>query len=79
MQSSSLTIKGQVTIPAEIRNKLGFKPGDKIGFVIENDHVVLYRKESKIESAFGICHPKTSASLKDIENAIKKGGKNAGG
>jgi len=70
MQSSSLTIKGQVTIPAEIRNRLGLHPGDKIGFTIEDDHVILYRKENNIESAFGICHPETSASLAEIEDAI---------
>lgn len=75
MQTSSLTIKGQVTIPAKIRKRLGLHPGDKIGFTIEDDHVVLYRKESNIEAAFGICHPKTSADLKTIDETIRnKGG-----
>lgn len=75
MQSSALTIKGQVTIPADIRKKLGFKPGDKIGFAIEDDHVVLYRKQINIETSFGICHPKTSVSSKDIKKAIRERGK----
>jgi len=79
MHSSALTIKGQVTIPADIRKQLGLQPGDKVGFLVEDDHVVLYRKESNIEAAFGICHPKTSASLKDIEDAVRKRGGNAGG
>ena len=79
MNSSALTIKGQVTIPIDIRKQLGLHPGDKVGFLIEDDHVVLFRKESNIEAAFGICHPKTSASLKDIEDAVRKGGSNAGG
>lgn len=77
MYSSPLTVKGQVTIPVDIRNRLGLHPGDKIGFAIENDHVVLFRKESNIEAAFGICHPKTSASLKDIEESVRKRGGNA--
>ncbi len=79
MNSSALTVKGQVTIPAVIRKKLGLHPGDKIGFLIEDNHVVLYRKESNIEAAFGICHPKTSVSLKDMEEVIRKRGGNAGG
>lgn len=78
MNSSALTIKGQVTIPADIRKQLGLHPGDKIGFLIEDDHVVLFRKESNIEAAFGICHPKTSASLKEIDEVIRKRGGNAG-
>lgn len=78
MQSSSLTVKGQVTIPAEIRKQLGLHPGDKIGFVIEDDHVVLYRKESNIEAAFGLCHPTTSADLQTIDEAIRKRGGHAG-
>lgn len=75
--SSSLTVKGQVTIPAEIRKQLGLHTGDKIGFAIEDHHVVLYRKENNIEAAFGICHPKKSASLKTIEKAIQKRGGHA--
>ena len=78
MYSSALTIKGQVTIPADIRNQLGLQPGDKIGFAIEDDHVILFRRENNIEAAFGICHPKTSVSLQDIEESIRKKGGNAG-
>lgn len=36
---STLTSKGQVTIPAEIRRLLGVSPHDKIAFVVEADHV----------------------------------------
>ena len=37
MARSSLTIKGQTTIPKEIREHLGLKPGDQIEFVINPD------------------------------------------
>jgi AbrB family looped-hinge helix DNA binding protein len=78
MLSSSLTSKGQVTIPIEIRQQLGLHSGDKIGFVIEDDHIVLFRKVNNIEAAFGICQSKRTASLKDMEKAIRKRGKHAG-
>ncbi len=41
-----ITSKGQVTIPIEIRNKLGLLPDTEVEFSIENDAVVL-RKTGK--------------------------------
>ncbi len=40
---STVTSKGQVTIPAEIRKYLGIKTNDKIGFVIDDEGVVRLR------------------------------------
>ena len=34
---STVTSKGQVTIPAEIRKHLNIKEGDKLSFVIEDE------------------------------------------
>ncbi len=33
---STVSSKGQVTVPAEIRRRLGIEPGDKLSFIIEN-------------------------------------------
>ncbi len=38
---STMTSKGQVTIPKEIRSFLGIKPSDKINFIVEKGIVVL--------------------------------------
>lgn len=70
MRSSALTTKGQVTIPSEMRQQLQLQPGDKIGFLLEDGHIILFKKLDNIEAAFGICKPKKTASLKDIEDAI---------
>lgn len=40
---STVTSKGQVTIPAEVRNYLGIKTNDKIAFVIDSEGVVRIR------------------------------------
>ena len=40
---STLTSKGRVTIPAEIRKYLGITSKDKIGFVIDDEGVVRLR------------------------------------
>lgn len=73
MYLSSLTSKGQVTIPNQIRQRLDLHPGDKVGFVIEDDQVVLVRKFNDIKAAFGLCRARRGASLEDMEKAIRKG------
>lgn len=39
--ATTITTKGQVTIPKEIREELGLQPGDKVIFRKEGDNVVL--------------------------------------
>ena len=40
MNSSTLTTKGQVTIPKRLRDYLGLSPGDKVGFEYTGDGAV---------------------------------------
>ncbi len=42
-----VTTKGQVTIPQEIREKLGITPAVEIDFIEEKDRVYLVKKEIK--------------------------------
>lgn len=37
MRKTRLTSKGQVTIPQEVRRRLGLRPGDEIEFVEDRD------------------------------------------
>jgi AbrB family looped-hinge helix DNA binding protein len=37
-RATTVTSKGQVTIPKDIRDELGLKPHDKVKFFIENGH-----------------------------------------
>ncbi len=39
--TSSLSSKGQVTIPNEIRTRLGLKTGDRVEFVVEGSRTIL--------------------------------------
>lgn len=41
MNLSTITQKGQTTIPLEIRKKLDLHPGDKVLFEIKNNDVVV--------------------------------------
>ena len=40
-----VTIKGQVTIPQTIREKLGITPATEVDFIEENDRVYLVKKK----------------------------------
>ena len=39
--SSTISSKGQVTVPLEIRSRLGLSAGDRIEFVVEGERTVL--------------------------------------
>jgi AbrB family looped-hinge helix DNA binding protein len=39
--SATVTSKGQVTIPARVRDAIGIRPGARLLFRVENDHVVI--------------------------------------
>ena len=59
--STTLTIKGQVTIPKQIRDALGLKPGATVDFAVnEHGQVVIHRadeiksrRSDRFESARG--------------------------
>jgi AbrB family looped-hinge helix DNA binding protein len=46
MVTAKVTSKGQITIPKEVREKLGISPGEEIGFV-ERRGVFFIRKPMK--------------------------------
>ncbi len=41
--TSTLTVKGQITVPKEFRDAFGWKPGDEVEFLREGDGVKLIR------------------------------------
>jgi len=44
---ATLTSKGQTTIPKEIRDELGMKPGDRMTFTLMSDATVVMRVKNK--------------------------------
>ena len=41
MPTATLTTKGQVTIPKEVREHLGIDTGDRLSFVVQEDGTVM--------------------------------------
>ena len=46
MKQTRLTVKGQVTIPKDVRNVLGLKPGDPVAFATEGGKVVVRKGDA---------------------------------
>ncbi len=58
--SSTISSKGQVTVPQEIRKRLGLEPGDRVEFVIEEGRTVIRPVRSEVnpfEKYIGIADP----------------------
>jgi AbrB family looped-hinge helix DNA binding protein len=41
MAHSTITSKGQTTIPGEVREALKIKPGDRIEYLVQGDHALM--------------------------------------
>jgi AbrB family looped-hinge helix DNA binding protein len=41
MELAKITMRGQITIPRDVRKRLGVKDGDKVVFIEENGRVVI--------------------------------------
>ena len=72
-KETTVTTKGQVTIPAEIRAKLGLKPKDKVQFEVIDDSVVLKKAKSRIERHFGVVPVPGVLDSKQEREAFEEG------
>jgi AbrB family looped-hinge helix DNA binding protein len=75
MSSSTMTSKGQVTIPLAIRQQLGIGPGDRLSFSVREDGVLEVVPETvDFLSLAGSVKPRVSGvTLEDMEAAIAEG------
>lgn len=70
---TTMTSKGQLTIPKEVRDELSLKPGTKFFVTVRNGEVVALPKNKKISDLAGILGkpPRGApATLEDFDNAI---------
>jgi AbrB family looped-hinge helix DNA binding protein len=76
LNESKVTKKGQITIPKEIRNKLGIKVGDKLIFESITQGILLRKKESSnvnkiLEETAGIWRDHPLFKDKDTKEIIE--------
>ncbi|HUY38719.1 MAG TPA: type II toxin-antitoxin system PrlF family antitoxin [Candidatus Binataceae bacterium] len=74
MTISTITSKGQTTIPGEIRRHLKLKAGDRIQFIVEDDgKVVLVPATIDVSELKGLLAPAPRrVSLEAMDVAIRK-------
>ena len=75
METSTITRKGQVTIPARLRRRLNLEQGTLVAFSEEGDHLILRPVESDVEASFGLIQASRSVSLEEMEAAIRRRGR----
>ncbi len=72
METSVVTIKGQIVIPSRIRRKFGIKSGTRIHFIEENNEIkIVPITKELIKSNFGILGTKGKL-LKSLKEEKKK-------
>lgn len=74
MSTSTLTAKGQTTIPRDIREHLHLRPGDRMEFVIEDDgRVVLLPVTVDVAELEGaLPRPERPVPLDEMDAAIRR-------
>jgi AbrB family looped-hinge helix DNA binding protein len=72
---STITIKGQATIPKAVRDHLHVKPGDRIKFFIHPDGTVVMLPKIPITALKGIVKSrrKAAVTLEEMDEAIAAG------
>ena len=70
MPSATITSKGQITIPKEVRDALGVKAGDRLAFRTRHDGTVVVEAETiDLRSLRGVLKARTKGVTVEAMNA----------
>jgi AbrB family looped-hinge helix DNA binding protein len=72
MQGTTVTRKGQITIPKAVRQKLGIRAGSEVWIRVEGDHAVLTTVGARAEmpeNGFGMLKSKRKSVPADFDVA----------
>ena len=74
MPAATVTSKGQITIPVEVRSALGLDAGDRVEFVeLEKGKFAVVAATTPVESLKGLIHkPAKPVSIDQMNAAIAK-------
>ena len=72
MPTSTLTTRGQTTIPKPIRDALDLQPGDRLEFTLQGDQVVVRRAEADLSTLDGMLDRsgKQAVSIEKMNDVI---------
>jgi AbrB family looped-hinge helix DNA binding protein len=70
---SSLSKKGQITIPASVRNKLHLNSNSKLEYIIHDGYLILAPINKEVKELKGfLSKPSFTLSIEEIDNIIKR-------
>lgn len=76
MTTATLTSKGQITVPATVREALGVSAGDRIEFIEiapgRYEFIAATRSVTELKGMFG--KPRRAVSIKEMNGAIARRG-----
>ena len=72
IEESTVTSKGQVTIPKDIRDSLGIKAGKKVVFILQNNEAVIMPKADNPFKRLSELRKKIVIKQPDIDKMIKE-------
>ena len=73
MFESSITIKGQTTLPKAVRDSLAVRAGDKVRYVIVDEGVLIIPVRPTSQLFRSLKYDGPPVSLEDMERAIVEG------
>ena len=77
MIESTVTAKGQTTLPKAVRQALSIQAGDRVRYIIQDDQVRLIGVRP-INRLYGVLqHHGPAATLEDMDDAIAEGASGA--
>jgi len=73
MSEARMTTKGQITLPKDIRDRLGLKQGDRVRFIVEDDgRVRLLPAKRDVSELFGILpRPERALSIDEMDEIVQ--------
>jgi antitoxin PrlF len=75
MSTATVTSKGQITIPADVRRRLGLESGDRVEFVEVDGGFAIKPANDDVRSLKGLLRkPATPVSISDMNAAIRARG-----
>ena len=75
MPRSTLTSKGQITLPKDVRKHLALKEGDRVDFIIGQDgQVVVQSARSRLPDLWGMLHEpgRKALTVEEMDAAIER-------
>ncbi|MEM7525245.1 MAG: AbrB/MazE/SpoVT family DNA-binding domain-containing protein [Pseudomonadota bacterium] len=76
---STITSKGQTTLPKDVRDRLGVGPGDKVRYLVIGDEVRIVKPRKAMSLCGALKHEGAPVSLEDMDAALRARAAGSGG